>query len=126
MSATATIAPAPQHMRALELANRVRLARAELKRRVASAEVSAAEVIVSPPWEAETMPIADLLQSQRRWGRTRCRKFLNTTQISENKPVGSLTDRQRHTLAALLNARTGSSVTAMQAEQGPFQPFVRV
>jgi hypothetical protein len=126
MSATATIAPAPQHMRALELANRVRLARAELKRRVASAEVSAAEVIESCPWEAETMPIADLLQSQRRWGRTRCRKFLNTIHISENKRVGSLTERQRHTLAALLNARTGSGVAAMQAEQGPFQPFARV
>src|SRR2546429_2703913 len=75
MSATATIAPA-QHMRALELANRVRLARAELKRRVASAELSAAEVIVSCPWEAGTMPISDLLQSQRRWGGTRCRQFL--------------------------------------------------
>ncbi len=40
MNATATIAPAgPQHMRALERANQVRLARAELKRRVASGEI---------------------------------------------------------------------------------------
>ncbi len=48
MNATATIAPAgPQHMRALERANQVRLARAELKRRVAGGEIGVAEVILS-------------------------------------------------------------------------------
>ena len=54
MNATATIAPAgPQHMRALERANQVRLARAELKRRVASGEIGVAEVILAhQPHEA--------------------------------------------------------------------------
>ena len=28
------------------------------------------------PWETESMTIAELLTSQRRWGRTRARKFL--------------------------------------------------
>ena len=110
MSVTATIAPGPQHMRALELANRVRLARAEVKRRIADAELSAAEVIVACPWEVGTMPIADLLQSQRRWGRTRCRKFLNSIPMSENKTIGSMTDRQRRALSALLTAKPGSCV----------------
>ncbi|HEY8867370.1 MAG TPA: hypothetical protein VIM22_10570 [Solirubrobacteraceae bacterium] len=105
MDATATIAAAPQHMRALEHANRVRLARAELKRRVASGRLDADEVIVNCPWEAESMAIADLLMSQRRWGRTRCRKFLGTLDMSENKTIGSMTDRQRRTLAALLTAK---------------------
>jgi hypothetical protein len=105
MDANATIAAAPQHMQALEMANRVRLARAELKRRIAGGLLSAAEVVVSCPWEAESMSISDLLLSQRRWGRTRCRKFLMSIQMSENKPVGSLTDRQRRTLAALLEAK---------------------
>jgi hypothetical protein len=123
MSATATIAPA-QHMRALELANRVRLARAELKRRVANAELSAAEVIVSCPWEAGTMPISDLLQSQRRWGETRCRKFLSGIHISENKQIGSLTERQRQTLAVLLNVRTGGNATAPAVHE-PFGSFAR-
>ena len=45
MEATAT-APAPQHMRALAQANRVRLARAELKRQVAEGETSVAEVVL--------------------------------------------------------------------------------
>jgi hypothetical protein len=124
MSATATIAPA-QHMRALELANRVRLARAQLKRRVANSELSAAEVIVSRSWETETMPISDLLQSQRRWGETRCRKFLSGIHISENKQIGSLTERQRQTLAVLLNARTGSSATAPAVHE-PFGSFAGV
>ena len=102
MNATATLAPAPQHLKALERANRVRLARAELKRRVAGNELTAAEVILSCPWEAESMTVFDLLLSQRRWGRTRCHKFLASLPLSEGKTLGSLTDRQRVTLAALL------------------------
>jgi hypothetical protein len=103
MNATATVVPAgQQHMRALERANQVRLARAELKRRVATGDIEAAEVILECPWEAESMAVADLLMSQRRWGQTRCRKFLAQIPMSEKKPVGSLTERQRRTLAAML------------------------
>ena len=105
MDANATIAAAPQHMQALELANRVRLARADLKRRICGGEITAAEVVVTCPWETESMAISDLLVSQRRWGRTRCRKFLASIRMSENKTVGSLTERQRRTLAALLEAK---------------------
>ncbi|HTA13662.1 MAG TPA: hypothetical protein VK781_02245 [Solirubrobacteraceae bacterium] len=105
MNATATIAPAgPQHMRALERANKVRLARAELKRRVAGGEIGVSEVILDCPWEAESMAVADLLMSQRRWGQTRCRKFLAQIPMSEQKTVGSMTDRQRRTLATMLSA----------------------
>lgn len=103
MTATATIAPTgPQHLRALERANKVRLARAELKRRVASGEIGVAEVILRCPWEAHSMAVADLLMSQRRWGHTRCRKFLSRVPMSEQKTIGSMTERQRHTLAAML------------------------
>jgi hypothetical protein len=105
MNATATIAPVgPQHMRALERANQVRLARAELKRRVAGGELDAADVILECPWEAQSMAVADLLMSQRRWGQTRCRKFLAQIPMSEQKTVGSMTERQRRTLAAMLTA----------------------
>jgi hypothetical protein len=105
MNATATVAPAgPQYMRALERANKVRLARAELKRRVAIGELHVAEVILECPWEAQSMAVADLLMSQRRWGQTRCRKFLSQVPMSEKKTIGSMTERQRHTLAALLTS----------------------
>jgi hypothetical protein len=103
MNATATIAPAgPQYMRALERANQVRLARAELKRRIAVGELDIAEVLLDCPWEARSMAVADLLMSQRRWGHTRCRKFLAQVPMSEKKTIGSMTERQRQTLAAML------------------------
>ena len=91
-----------QHLRALEYANRVRLARARMKRRVAAGELSADEVILSCPWEAPTMSVSDLLMSQRRWGRARCRRLLLSLGVPENKQIGTLTERQRLGLAAVL------------------------
>jgi hypothetical protein len=126
MNATATIAPAgPQYMRALERANQVRLARASLKRRIALGETHVAAVILDCPWEAESMAVADLLMSQRRWGQTRCRKFLSQLAMSEKKTVGSMTDRQRHTLAAMLTTTPagceGTAVAeAAELENPPF------
>jgi hypothetical protein len=105
MNATATIAAGgPQHMRALERANKVRLARAELKRRIALGELAVAEVVIDCPWEAQSMAVGDLLMSQRRWGQTRCRKFLAQLPLSERKTIGSMTDRQRQTLASQLRS----------------------
>jgi hypothetical protein len=108
MNASATIAAArPPYMRALERANEVRLARAQLKRRVTSGEIDVAEVIVYCPWEAHSMAVADLLMSQRRWGQTRCHKLLAQLDMSEKKTVGSMTDRQRRALAAMLTSTGG-------------------
>jgi hypothetical protein len=101
---TALGPPPPQHMRALERANAVRLARAELKRKVAIQEVDVADIVLKCPWEAESMAVADLLMSQRRWGQTRCRKFLAQIPMSERKTIGSMTERQRRTLAAMLTS----------------------
>jgi hypothetical protein len=118
MNAEARISPAPhpQHLRALQRANAVRLARADLKRRVAIGEISAAEVIMAAPWEADSMSVSDLLTSQRRWGNTRCRKFLQCIPMSETKTIGSMTDRQRRALATLLE--TGDPVaTGTRAPQ---------
>jgi len=89
-------------MQALEQANRVRLARAELKRLVAEGEATVAEVVLECPWQAESMTIADLLMSQHRWGRSRCRRFLLSIPMTETKTIGSMTERQRKELAARL------------------------
>ncbi len=111
----ASIAPAstttaamhvPQHMQALARANRVRLARAELKRAIARGDVEVAEVIRESPWETESMTLAELLTSQRRWGRTRARKVLLDLALSENKRLGTLTPRQRALLASALATRS--------------------
>jgi hypothetical protein len=111
----ATMAPAtptassmepPQHMRALERANLVRLARAELKREIARGDRDPSQVVDECPWETESMTIAELLTSQRRWGRTRARKFLLPLSLNENKQLGTLTSRQRRLLSTELAARS--------------------
>ena len=118
MNASAMIAPAPQHLRALARANQVRLARAALKRRVAGGEITVADVVLGSHWEAQSMTVADLLTSQRRWGNTRCRKVLQSLGMSENKTIGSMTDRQRFALVHLLDA-LGAGRTDTHGEPEP-------
>ena len=128
MGKSATIdAGQEQHLQALEYANRVRLARARMKRRIAAGELSAAEVILSCPWQAHSMSISDLLMSQKRWGRARCRRLLVSLGVPENKQVGTLTERQRLALAAVLsakNAPAGSEAAAQEvdAQRMPASP----
>jgi hypothetical protein len=119
MTATA-FAYGPQHMRALQRANEVRLARAELKRRVSDGETTAATVILTSPWEAESMAVAELLMSQRRWGHTRARRFLAGVPMTETKTIGSMTERQRQNLATMLEAQTpkARSVASPPARDG--------
>ncbi len=101
--ATATMAPArPQHLEALQRANEVRFARAQLKRRIGDGSTSVGEVILTCPPEVASMTIAELLASQRRWGSARCRKFLATIGMPETKTIDSLTDRQRRLLATMI------------------------
>ena len=108
MGDTATMDAAPQHLKALEQANRVRLARAELKRQVAAGETTAADVVLECRWEASSMVLSDLLMSQRRWGRARCRRLLLSLGLPENKHIGTLTPRQRRALVELLVTRSSS------------------
>jgi hypothetical protein len=114
-----------QHLRALEYANRVRLARARMKRKIAAGELTAAEVVLNCPWQAHSMSISDLLMSQKRWGRTRCRRLLVSLGVPENKQVGTLTERQRLALAAVLNAKNASPSVEEEDTEAPVE-VVRV
>ena len=106
MPAASTVVSAPpQHMQALAHANRVRLARASLKRSVLSGRLDVVQVIRTCPWEVETMTVGELLRSQRRWGRTRARKFLSSLALNENRELGRLTERQRDVLARELEVK---------------------
>jgi len=121
MSEPTTPAACPQPLRALELANRVRRARSELKTRIADGQLSAAEVVLTCPSEIAGMPIAQLLASQRGWGETRSRAFLAQAAVREDKSIGSLTERQRRAIAALLTrtvarAERCSSPDALSAD----------
>src|SRR5437588_1363643 len=93
-----------QRLLALERANHVRLTRATLKRRLRSGEVAAADAILRSSRDTETMTIAELLLSQRGWGPARSAKMLRSVSLSEKKTLGSLTERQRLMLAAVLSS----------------------
>jgi hypothetical protein len=92
-------------MQALAHANRIRLARAELKRRIAAGDVAVTDVLLDPAEEVAGMEIAELLTSQKRWGSTRCTKFMESIGLQETKTIKSLTERQRSAMAAVLASR---------------------
>jgi hypothetical protein len=96
----------------LERANRVRSARSQLKRRIAAGQLTAAEVILSSRWEIDSMPIGELLLSQRHWGVVRSRGILARLELDEGKTIGSMTARQRIASAALLAGGAGREPTA--------------
>jgi hypothetical protein len=103
-----------QRRRALGLANEVRLARRELKRRIAIGEMSAAEVLDAPQREAEGMSLWDLVKSQAGWGEARSALFLSHAQaaladaeIRRETTISSLTDAERSALVDLLTATAG-------------------
>ncbi|MFT4036261.1 MAG: hypothetical protein QM679_11870 [Patulibacter sp.] len=102
MSATITAAE-PQHLHALARANEIRLARATMKREIASGQRSAAEVLMECPREIARMEIGELLTCQRRWGTQRTRRLLATIPVAETKLVGTLTERQRRAIADALD-----------------------
>jgi hypothetical protein len=100
----------PQCMEALARANKVRLARAALKREISAGRRSITEVIMDSPWEVESMSLGELLCAQRRWGRARSRKLLSSTALNEGKRVGTLTERQRRILVAALEAKLANRI----------------
>jgi hypothetical protein len=119
MGDTATAVAAPQHLRALEHANRVRLARAALKREVADGKRAVADVVADPPSEVESMAVSELLMSQRRWGRARCRRLLLSLGVPENKRIGTMTERQRQALCELLRHRSAAPAGRIEVQRVP-------
>ena len=87
---------------ALEKANRVRHARAELKRQIACGERDVADVLLDPPTEVQTMTVAELLGCQRSWGTVRTLKALHSVPVSERKELSRLTERQVRALLRIL------------------------
>lgn len=92
-----------QSMEALAVANGVRQARCELKRQIRAGETTVARVLEDPPSALDHMPIWELLNAQHRWGCHRSRHFLRSLRISELRPVGGLTVRERRIIASRLH-----------------------
>lgn len=105
MSTTTAV---PQHMEALASANRIRGARGELKKQVRRGAVTVSQVLDPEreiPTDTGSMPIAELLRAQERWGNFKARKVCIQANVGEQKPIGTLTRRQRRHLLDVLAGR---------------------
>ncbi len=91
-----------QRNAALARANAIRIARAALKREIAAGRRALPDVVAECPAEAHSMPVAELIGAQHRWGEARTLRLLRRVELSETKPLGHLTPRQRRALIAAL------------------------
>lgn len=108
----------PQRLRALAYANRVRAARAELKRAICSGEMTVAAVLRECPDHVRTWTLGELLMAQHRWGQRRMLKLLQRTGLNPTKEIGTLTERQRALLTELLDvAGATPQATRMHASE---------
>lgn len=89
----------PQHLRALERANSVRLDAAQLRREVAAGRLTLAAALEDP--RAQSLTLMRLLTAQRRWGAVRARRMLDAMPCSELLRVRDMTGRQRERAARL-------------------------
>lgn len=97
-----------QRRRALIAANRVRFARAGMKHNLRmlptqeAARLRAAEIIESPPPAAVGMRVEELLLACRRMGPKYMRRYLEAARVDGSRTIGSLSERERGALCALL------------------------
>jgi len=95
-----------QRAEALKLANRVRVERSKLKRRLRTGEVQAWEVFADPPTDCLSMKAYDVLRALPKMGDYKAARMLAALRISPAKTVGGLSQRQRDLLVGLLRAPT--------------------
>ena len=85
-----------RRLEALGKANKVRLGQAAVRREVAAGTLSLVEALDDA--RAQGMTVSALLHALPRWGDARTRKTLRRLLISEMRPVGRLTARERRAL----------------------------
>jgi hypothetical protein len=106
----------PQHVIALEKAQRIRLTQAAIRRRVTAGDLPVDAILIRDvdltllEQEAvDRLPVRALLLMVRRVGQARVASILRRVAIPEMKPVGRMTDRQRHALAGVCREVLGGS-----------------
>lgn len=92
--------PAPsrsleQRRAALAKANRIRTARAELKRDLKAGRASFLDLVTDPPEWAATMKVYDALLATPKVGAVKANKVLAAARISPSKTLAGMTHRQR-------------------------------
>jgi len=114
-----------QALAALSEANRIRSARAKVKRRIAAEKNAAASRrlaavhIEHPPEECATMAVVELLTTCRRLGGVGAAKYLRTAQVPPLTPLGRLTQRQRRSLVAALHPPSSWELRMTRVDESP-------
>ena len=91
-----------QRIKALEKANEIRRARAELKRDLKAGTVQMQTILRDPPDYAQTAKVFDLLLAVPKFGRVKATRLLRASRTSEAKTLGGLSERQRADLQSAL------------------------
>ncbi len=90
-----------QRLRALQHANEVRSARAQLKRDLAAGRIELARILARPPEFAQTAKVLDLLLFLPKVGPVKAGRMLARCRIAHAKTLAGLSDRQRAALIDL-------------------------
>lgn len=91
-----------QRRSALEKANGIRIARANLKRDFKARRTEPLHILFSPPDYVLTMKVYELLLATPKYGRTKAMKTLNAAKVSPAKTIGGLTKRQREEIVRFM------------------------
>jgi len=91
-----------QRMAALERANGIRTARAELKRDLKAGRARITDLLSSPPEYLLTAKVFDILLAVPKYGRVKANRVLTQCRISPAKTIGGLSERQRDELVTRL------------------------
>ncbi len=89
-------------MDALQRANEIRTARAQLKLDLKAGRTSIHDLLLSPPDYLETAKVFDMLLAVPKYGRVKANKILVQCRISPSKTIGGLSERQRNELVSML------------------------
>jgi hypothetical protein len=91
-----------QRMRALQRANEIRSARAQLKRDLKGGKAKIETLLLDPPEYVMSAKAFDMILAVPKYGRVKANKILTQCRISPSKTIGGLSERQRAELVHLL------------------------
>jgi hypothetical protein len=91
-----------QRMRALNKANEIRTARAQLKRDLKAGKMKIEKLLLDPPEYVLSAKAFDMILAVPKYGRVKANKILSQCRISPSKTIGGLSERQRAELVHML------------------------
>ncbi|MGI9020164.1 MAG: integration host factor, actinobacterial type [Solirubrobacterales bacterium] len=91
-----------QRMKALNKANEIRTARAQLKRDLKAGKVQIQRLLLDPPHYVLSAKAFDMILAVPKYGRVKANKVLSQCRISPSKTIGGLSERQRAELVHML------------------------